>query len=54
MNILSRYCASTDSGNGVLFTVEDKAIVDKATDEYFTVYQFGVGNDASGLNLVNA
>ena len=53
MNILSRYCASTDSGNGVLFTVEDKAIVDKATDEYFTVYQFGVSNDTSGLNLVN-
>ena len=53
MNILGGYCTSTDSSNGFLFAVKDKAIVDKATNEYFTVYQFGVSNDTSGLNLVN-
>ena len=53
MDILGGYCTSTDSGNGFLFAVKDKAIEDKATNEYFTVYQFGVSNDTSGLNLVN-
>lgn len=54
MSILGGYCASTDSGNGILFTVEDKAIEDKATNEYFTIDQFGVGNNTSGLNLFDA
>lgn len=51
MNILGGYSTSTDSSNGVLFTVKDKAIEDKAANKHLAVYQFGVGDNAGGLNL---
>ena len=53
MNILRRLGVD-DRSDSVLFTVKDKAIVDKAADEDFTVDKLGIANNLGSLNLVYA
>jgi len=51
MNIL-RKLSVDDRSDSFFLAVKHEAIVNEAADKYFTVYQFGVGNNAGSLNLV--
>lgn len=53
MNIL-RKLSVDDRSDSVFLAVKHEAIVDKAADKYFTVYQLRVRDDAGSLNLVYA